>query len=373
MIALIVILTIIVFILVDVALRFIFKKREQVKIKRERERALDIGLKLNFSDEASSLKRVQVDHQKARILVVDDEPIILDSLRKVLVLAGYSIDTVENGKEALGLIQKEDYDFVFTDLKMPEIDGIEVTKAVKKLRPDIDVIVITGYATIESAVETMKYGATDYIQKPYTEDELIEFVKNSLIRRHNRIERQMKPTVRLVTQTTKESASKREFNVPAGAFLAQNHTWIQIELNGNVKIGIDDFIKKIIDKIDEVIFPDVNHLYNQGDLLFSLIAFGTTFKFVSPITGKIVSINEEYLEHPEWIRFRQFELCWVCIIEPSNLSVEIANLRIGKSTIDWYQNEIDRYAQILINAEHESMDSNKKSEKIWNEFKNSFL
>ncbi|MBM4171594.1 MAG: response regulator [Ignavibacteria bacterium] len=373
MIALIVILTIIVFIIVDVALRFAFKKREQLKIKRERERALDIGLKLDFTVEAASLKRVQVDHQKARILAIDDEPIILDSFRKILVLAGYSIDTVENGKEALGLIQKEEYDFVFTDLKMPEMDGIEVTKAVKHLRPDIDVIVITGYATIESAVETMKYGAADYVQKPFAEDELIEFVKNSLIRRHDRIERQMKPTIRLVTQTTKESTSKREFNVPAGAFLSNNHTWIQIELNGNVRVGVDDFIKKIIDKVDEVVFPDVNHFYNQGNLLFSLKAFGTTFEFKSPITGKIVSINEEYLEHPEWIRFRQFELCWICIIEPSNLSEEIVNLKIGKNTIDWYQSEINRYTQILISAENNLKDENKKKEKIWNDFKNSFL
>jgi len=123
----IVITTIIAFILVDLILRTLLKKIRESRIVREREKALDIGLKLDVSEEAKTLKRVEVENPKARILAVDDESIILDSFRKILVIDGYSIDTVEKGSEALGLIRKNDYDFVFTDLKMPEMDGVEVT------------------------------------------------------------------------------------------------------------------------------------------------------------------------------------------------------------------------------------------------------
>ena len=112
-----------------------------------------------------------------------------------MVIDGYSVDTVTNGKEALGLIQSHHYDFVFTDLKMPEMDGVEVTKAVKHLRPDIDVIIITGYASVETAVETMKYGAMDYVQKPFTEDELLAFVKKTLIKRQDKIQKQLKQNI----------------------------------------------------------------------------------------------------------------------------------------------------------------------------------
>ncbi len=210
MVALIVILTIIVFIIVDFALRTFMKRLSEKKIHKERQGALDDGLRLDYSDEAKSLKRVLIENPKAKILAVDDEKVILDSFRKILVFGGYSIDTVESGKEALGLIKKYDYDFVFTDLKMPEMDGVDVAKAVKHLRPDIDVIVITGYATIESAVETMKYGAMDYVQKPFTEDELLDFVNKSLLKRQDKIERQMKPRIRLVTSSTQESGSKHE-------------------------------------------------------------------------------------------------------------------------------------------------------------------
>ncbi len=346
MVLLIVVVTIIVFILVDFSLRIYFQKRQEIKLRKEREAALDIGLKLDYSEEAKTLKRVEVKSPKARILAVDDESIILDSFRKILVVAGYSIDTVEKGREALGLILKRDYDFVFTDLKMPEMDGLEVTKAVKHLRPDIDVIVITGYASIETAVETMKYGAMDYVQKPFTEDELIEFFNKSLIKRKDRIEREMRPTVRLITPSTKESGSQHEFNVPAGIFISRNHTWVNVEMNGIARVGIDDFVRKIIKTIDKVELPKLNKEVKKGELLFSIKHNSHTIDIVSPISGKVTLVNAEHVEHPDLIALSPFELSWMCCIDPSNLAEELRSLKIGADTINWYREEIDKYTEI---------------------------
>jgi DNA-binding response OmpR family regulator len=354
MVLLIVVVTVIVFILVDFSLRVYFQKRQESRLRKEREAALDIGLKLDYSDEATTLKRVEVKDPKARILAVDDEPIILDSFRKILVVAGYSIDTVEKGKEALGLILKRDYDFVFTDLKMPEMDGLEVTKAVKHLRPDIDVIVITGYASIETAVETMKYGAMDYVQKPFTEDELIAFFNKSLIRRKDRLERQMKPTVRLITPATKESDSKHEFNVPAGIFVSQNHTWVNLEMNGTARVGLDDFARKILSKIDGVELPQPNKEIKKGEHLFSIRKNSQVINISSPLSGKITLVNTEHIDHPEWIGSKPFELSWMCCLEPSNLPGELPSLKIGADTINWYRKEIDKYAEIVNEAEKAS-------------------
>jgi CheY-like chemotaxis protein len=353
MVLLIVVVTVIVFIIVDFALRIYFQQKQESRLRKEREKALDIGLKLDFSEEAKTLKRVEVREPKARILAVDDEAIILDSFRKILVVAGYSIDTVEKGREALGLILKRDYDFVFTDLKMPEMDGLEVTKAVKHLRPDIDVIVITGYASIETAVETMKYGAMDYVQKPFTEDELIAFFNKSLIRRKDRIERQMKPTVRLITPTTKESDSKHELNVPAGIFVSQNHTWVNVEMNGAARVGIDDFVRKIISRIDAVELPKLNKEIKRGESLFSIKRNGHTFDISSPISGKVTLINMEHIAHPELIALNPFELSWMCCIEPSNLSEELQSLKIGVDSINWYKGEINKYTEIVTGVEKE--------------------
>ena len=354
MVLLIVVVTVIVFIIVDLALRVFLQRRHELKLKKERQEALDIGLKLDVSAEAKTLKRVEVREPKARILAVDDESIVLDSFRKILVVAGYSIDTVEKGQEALGLILKSDYDFVFTDLKMPEMDGLEVTKAVKHLRPDIDVIVITGYASIETAVETMKYGAMDYVQKPFTEDELINFFNKCLIKRKDRIERQMKPTVRLITPSTKESGSQHEFNVPAGIFVSQNHTWVNVEMNGNARIGLDDFARKIVKNIHAVELPQLNRNIKRGDVLFSVKQNSRTIDIASPISGKVTLLNTEHVEHPEWIASKPFELSWMCCIEPSNLAEELHLLKVGVDSINWYREEIDRYSDIVKGAEGES-------------------
>ncbi|MBI4292679.1 MAG: response regulator [Betaproteobacteria bacterium] len=355
MVLLIVVVTVIVFIIVDFSLRVYLQKRHELKLRKERKEALDIGLKLDVSEEAKTLKRVEVKEPKARILAVDDEAIILDSFRKILVVAGYSIDTVEKGQEALGLVLKHDYDFVFTDLKMPEMDGLEVTKAVKHLRPDIDVIVITGYASIETAVETMKYGAMDYVQKPFTEDELINFFNKCLIKRKDRIERQMKPTVRLITPSTRESGSQREFNVPAGIFVSPNHTWVNIEMNGTARVGIDDFVRKTIATIDGVELPQLNKKIEKGEPLFSIKHNSHTIGISSPISGTITLVNTEHAEHPEWIASKPFELSWMCCIDPSNLADELPSLKIGADSVNWYKEEIDRYSEIVGKAEKERL------------------
>lgn len=354
MVLLIVVVTVIVFIFVDLALRLFLQKRHELKLKRERQAALETGLKLDVSDEAKTLKRVEVKDAKARILAVDDEPAILDSFRKILAVAGFSIDTVEKGQEALGLVLRHDYDFVFTDLKMPEMDGLEVTKAVKHLRPDIDVIVITGYASIETAVETMKYGAMDYVQKPFTEDELIAFFNKCLIKRRDRMERQMKPTVRLITPAAQESGSEHEFNVPAGVFVSHNHTWVDVELNGTARVGIDDFARKTLGRVDGVDLPKPGSVVRKGAPLFSLKHNSDTFTVSSPISGKVALVNAEHAQHPEWIASKPFELSWMCCIEPSDLTEELHSLKIGADSISWYREEIDRYGDIVKEAEKES-------------------
>lgn len=334
---------------------------------------------MDFTEEAKTLKRVTVEQPKAKILAVDDEEIVLDSFRKILVLAGYSIDTVETGKEALGLVRKNDYDFVFTDLKMPEMDGIEVTKAVKHLRPDIDVIVITGYATIESAVETMKYGATDYVQKPFTEDELVDFIDKWLIRRQDRIERSIKPKVHLITPTSGESHSKREFNVPAGVFIAPAHTWANIEMNGSIRVGLDDFAQKILGPVDDIELPKEGQKVAKGEPLFSIKKGNRQMTIPSPVSGKVTSVNEEVMSRPELLKMKPYELGWMCCIEPSNLAGDLKSLRIGAEALSWYQKEIDRYNELVKKLSEESKDhvtregNGKMDEATWDAFSQSFL
>ena len=272
---------------------------------------------------------------------------VLDSFRKILVHANYEIETVETGQEADGLVQKNDYDFVFTDLKMPEMDGLDVLKAVKHFRPDIDVIMITGYATIESAVEAMKHGGLDYVQKPFTEDELVEFVNKSLFRRKDRIEREKPPTIRLVTPSAAEMGGKNVYNIPAGLFISPNHTWVGIETNGLVRIGIDDFINKIIGAIDSIELPKVGKKVVPGEHLFSIGQKPNVLRVLSPVSGTVRRVNEQIPDRIELRKMKPYDLGWMCCIEPTNLSEDLKKLMIGSDSVSWYEGELGRFRGII--------------------------
>jgi len=346
MVILIVLVTVIVFIIVDLALRAALRRVEQTRIRKEREKALEVGLRLDYTNEARSLKRVQVDNPVARILAVDDEGIVLDSFRKILVTAGYSVDTVETGQEALGLVRKNDYDFVFTDFKMPEMDGVEVTKAVKHLRPDVDVVMITGYANVESAVETMKHGAMDYVEKPFTADELTDLVNKLVIRRQDRLEKEIRPEIRLVTPSVGESDSPHEFNVPAGVFISPSHSWVRILLNGSVRVGIDDFTQKTLGRIDSVELPGKGRKVAKGDPLFSIQQGDSSLSIPAPVSGRITAVNTTLLDQPELIKLKPYELGWFCRIEPTNLTLDLQDLKIGEEAVGWYREEIERITEL---------------------------
>jgi DNA-binding NtrC family response regulator len=113
---------------------------------------------------------------KANILVVDDEPVVLEGVRRILEGDRYSVEICANGRAALDLLQKQDFNMVITDLKMPEMKGQELLKAIKILQPEIPVIIITGNITVGNAIDTMKNRAIDYILKPFSPDQLREKV-----------------------------------------------------------------------------------------------------------------------------------------------------------------------------------------------------
>lgn len=109
---------------------------------------------------------------QARVLVVDDEKDILKALEFLLRAEGYDVRTAQEGKEALGLIEQESFNIVLTDLKMPGMDGLRLLEEIKARSPNTTVVLMSAYATVESAVEAMKKGAADYIVKPFINEEI---------------------------------------------------------------------------------------------------------------------------------------------------------------------------------------------------------
>lgn len=107
-----------------------------------------------------------------RVFVIDDDDIMLLSCRRILEKAGYDVETFNNGVDGIQRIQEQRPELLLVDLKMPELDGLQVIERVRAVDPDVVIAVITGYATISTAVDAMKAGAYDFLPKPFTPDEL---------------------------------------------------------------------------------------------------------------------------------------------------------------------------------------------------------
>jgi DNA-binding NtrC family response regulator len=113
---------------------------------------------------------------KLRVLVLDDEPIVCKRLQPALEKLGFAVDTFTQSVEAMHQVQQSDYDIVITDLKMKEIDGMRFLEEVKKRRPQTEVIVITGFATMETAKQSFQKGVFDFIAKPFKLSEIQDVV-----------------------------------------------------------------------------------------------------------------------------------------------------------------------------------------------------
>jgi DNA-binding NtrC family response regulator len=117
---------------------------------------------------------------RRRILVVDDEPTVRESCQRIFAERGFDVETAASGKEGLDRARRGFYDCALVDLKMPDLDGMELVRTLRTNRPGTAIVVITGYGTVRTAVEAAKMGVSDYIEKPFTPAEITEAAGRAL-------------------------------------------------------------------------------------------------------------------------------------------------------------------------------------------------
>ncbi|HHE74490.1 MAG TPA: response regulator [Desulfobacteraceae bacterium] len=113
------------------------------------------------------------------ILVIDDEDVICEACELVLSEKGHAVTVRNDGKAGLSAIRQGTYDILLLDMKLPDIDGMEILRTAQKEKPGLCIIVMTGYSSISNAVQAIKQGADEYLAKPFTEDELVQAIKKS--------------------------------------------------------------------------------------------------------------------------------------------------------------------------------------------------
>lgn len=118
-----------------------------------------------------------------RVLIVDDEPDFLETIVKRLLKRKIDATGVDSGKEALEILEREPFDVVILDIRMPGMDGIDTLKEIKRKRPLMEVILLTGHASVESGMQGIQYGAFDYVMKPAEIDDLLEKIRQAYERK----------------------------------------------------------------------------------------------------------------------------------------------------------------------------------------------
>ena len=124
-----------------------------------------------------------IGNENFKIMVIDDEFTVRDSLFNWFTEDGFKVDTADNAQEALKKFQKESFDIALIDIKMPGMDGLELQKKIKEVSPETTTIIITAYASVESAIQALKEGAFDYVTKPFDPDELSHMIQNAIQQR----------------------------------------------------------------------------------------------------------------------------------------------------------------------------------------------
>ncbi len=131
-----------------------------------------------------------------KVLLVDDEKEFVEGLAERMELRGMNVDTCTNPEKALDMVNADSYDAIILDLQMPGVDGIEVLKHIKKNNPEMQVILLSGHATVEKGIEAMKLGAMDFVEKPADIDVLTEKIKKAQARKMILVEKETEKKVK---------------------------------------------------------------------------------------------------------------------------------------------------------------------------------
>ena len=246
-----------------------------------------------------------------RILVVDDEKVVLGAVIKALKKSDYQIETAESAESALNQIDEVTYDVVITDLMMPGIDGLELMEHLRKKGTDTRVIVITGYPSVDSALEAKRLGAFEYVTKPFTRQELLSVVVRAL--RHGE-------EVATRGDSTSTISTGKIYMIP-------DHAWVQLEPDRTARIGMAPAFASTVGEVADIELPVEDQLLEQGRMCVVVRAEdGVEHYLQSPLSGRVLEINRMVGEEPELVVRDPEDSGWLIRLEPQAVEKELPNL-----------------------------------------------
>ena len=183
--------------------------------------------------------------KKAKILLIDDDDLVLESYKAILVKEGYKVVALRSGEEALDLLRKEKYDLILADLMMEGVDGLAILKEARKLNPQVIVVIVTGFESMENAIRAMRDGAYDYLLKPCTEIDLKMTVQRGLDKQ--RMERRLLAMERLSAITDTAFQTSCEIHAPLESIINELRTLLEYKpLKKETREGLEVILKEAL-------------------------------------------------------------------------------------------------------------------------------
>ena len=248
------------------------------------------------------MAKAKPDPAQRTVLVVDDEQIVLDSVRKLLRKDPLQVMTTLSAAEGLAAIERTRVHLVLTDMMMPVMDGLEFTRLVKDRWPALPVVMITGYATISTAMQAIKLGAFDYVAKPFTKAELRGVVKRAL---------------------HLAAASGFADPLPDGLRTLGGSTWLMKEDDGKVRIGVEEAFVAAAGEIQAIDLPAVGDHLRQGMVCLRIFtADQHSHALWSPLSGEVVEVNQRLVADPAGTLQDPYGEGWLLRITPSDFETE---------------------------------------------------
>ncbi len=258
------------------------------------------------------------------VLLVEDEPVVREAAARILRPEGLTVDRVEDVAGALARIRKAKHRVVLTDLMLPGFSGFDLLERVTGERPDLPVILITGYATIENALAAFKKGAFDFLPKPFDVPELLGVVRRAL-----------KAVELGAWHALPPAAPGSGGELPGERYFLGQHAWVALD-GGTATCGLAESWPGLLAPIRELVLPEPGARLTQGLACVELVTADESIHRVwAPLGGTVLEVNPAVREDPDLLNRAPFSSGWLVRVAPADLETELDALtrRAGDSPV----------------------------------------
>lgn len=260
--------------------------------------------------------------EKFDLLVVEDEPVVLAAIKKIVESEQISMDEALIGENALSKLKRNVYKLIITDLMLPRISGLDLIHAIKEGHPCVPVVVITGYATLEKALQSFKMGSFDFIPKPFDTEVFLGVVRRGL--NFSRLVQGKDPDQRTFIHFPQSSSIDRSSGM---LYCLGCHAWVKFEDEGTALIGVGETFPGMMGDLSHMEILSSSEEIIQGKCCAKFVTKdGLVNMFWAPLSGKIEAHNEDLDNNIQLIDTNPYNQGWIFRIFPYNFQEEVKYL-----------------------------------------------